>query len=53
MTTQEYPVYCSWCNEVYKYKDTPNSHGICPKCYIKVLAQNEKDQKELNKCKNT
>lgn len=29
-----YPVECSWCGKIYKYKTVEHSSGICPMCKI-------------------
>ena len=44
--TARYPVLCSWClkqgqRKVVEYTTVEDSHGICPRCYERVMEEIE------------
>jgi len=56
------PLICSWCNSIYKLdkwdvapeKRTGVSHGLCKKCYKKMLKEQPSFfEKPKEKCKKT
>lgn len=46
---------CGWCNKFMGYKEpmdnTKVSHGICPRCYQKVMKEMGEKNKERNRAK--
>lgn len=37
MNPDVFPVACAWCGSVSGFTSVPNSRGICPQCYERVL----------------
>ena len=32
---------CAWCEDVMRPGSEPVSHGICPKCYVKMIQDDD------------
>jgi len=34
-----FPVICAWCGKFIRWEETPNSHGICSDCKMRLLSK--------------
>ncbi len=38
-TEPDYQVSCAWCEAVIRRSQTKDSHGMCMKCYYRILRE--------------
>jgi hypothetical protein len=44
---RSYQEVCVWCNTIIRHLDTKNSHGMCLKCYARMLSEHQRSYNQL------